>query len=53
MNMKIYADNAATTKISDKAVDAMIESMNNNYANPSSLHIFCLQNLNIMLFYIL
>lgn len=36
--MKIYADNAATTKISDEALDVMIKSMKSNYANPSSLH---------------
>lgn len=36
--MNVYADNAATTKISDKALDVMINSMKNNFANPSSLH---------------
>ena len=34
----IYADNAATTKISHKAMEAMVSSMENTYGNPSSLH---------------
>lgn len=38
-NMKfIYADNAATTKISKKALEAMTEAMEKFYGNPSSLH---------------
>ncbi len=36
--MRIYADNAATTKISRKARDAMISVMDEVYGNPSSLH---------------
>ena len=36
--MKIYADNAATTKISQTAMEAMISAMENIYGNPSSLH---------------
>lgn len=36
--MKIYADNAATTKISQTAMNAMIFAMENTYGNPSSLH---------------
>ncbi len=36
--MHIYADNAATTKISKAARDAMIECMDSCYGNPSSLH---------------
>ena len=36
--MKIYADNAATTKISQTAMNAMIFAMENVYGNPSSLH---------------
>ena len=35
---RIYADNAATTKISHKAMEAMVSSMENTYGNPSSLH---------------
>ena len=36
--MKIYADSAATTKISQTAMNAMISAMENTYGNPSSLH---------------
>lgn len=36
--MQIYADNAATTKMSKAAVDAMLPYMNEIYGNPSSLH---------------
>lgn len=36
--MYIYADNAATTKISPAARDAMNEVMDRYYGNPSSLH---------------
>lgn len=36
--MKIYADNAATTKISDNAINAMIPYMKEVYGNPSSLY---------------
>ena len=36
--MFIYADNAATTKTSDAAIKAMVDTMNNVYGNPSSLH---------------
>lgn len=36
--MYIYADNAATTKTSQAAIDAMVDIMNNVYGNPSSLH---------------
>ena len=35
---RIYADNAATTKISQTAMKAMISAMENNYGNPSSIH---------------
>jgi len=34
----IYMDNAATTKISPAACKAMLESMENDWGNPSSLH---------------
>ncbi len=34
----IYADNAATTKMSDTAVNAMIPYLQENFGNPSSLH---------------
>lgn len=36
--MRIYLDNAATTKMSQAAIDAYIPYMQNIYANPSSLH---------------
>lgn len=36
--MKIYADNAATTKMSENAINAMIPYMREVYGNPSSLY---------------
>ncbi len=36
--MKIYADNAATTKMSEAAINAMVECMNSTFGNPSSLY---------------
>ncbi len=36
--MFVYADNAATTKMSQVALDAMLPYFTENYANPSSLH---------------
>lgn len=36
--MNVYADNAATTKMSRKAIDAMIPYMETEFGNPSSLH---------------
>lgn len=35
---RIYADNAATTKINQTAMKAMISAMENSYGNPSSMH---------------
>lgn len=35
---RIYADNAANTKISQTAMKAMISAMENSYGNPSSIH---------------
>ena len=35
---RIYADNAATTKISQTAMKAMISAMENSFGNPSSIH---------------
>ena len=35
---RIYADNAATKKISQTAMKAMISAMENSYGNPSSIH---------------
>ena len=36
--MNIYADNAATTKMSRTAMDTMIKCMKETYGNPSSLY---------------
>jgi len=36
--MRVYADNAATTKMSRTAIDAMLPYMETEYGNPSSLH---------------
>ena len=36
--MRIYADNAATTKMSQTAIQAMLPYMETIYGNPSSLH---------------
>ncbi|MBQ3404334.1 MAG: IscS subfamily cysteine desulfurase [Oscillospiraceae bacterium] len=37
--MRIYADNAATTKMSRAAIDTMLSCMEGNYGNPSSLYV--------------
>ena len=34
----IYADNAATTKMSDAAIETMVKVMRNDFGNPSSLY---------------
>ncbi|SMC63798.1 cysteine desulfurase NifS [Papillibacter cinnamivorans] len=36
--MTVYADNAATTKMSRRAIEAMLPYMETTYGNPSSLH---------------
>ena len=36
--MRVYADNAATTRMSETAIKAMIPYMSEIYGNPSSLH---------------
>ena len=36
----IYADNAATTKMSDSAIQTMVSLMKETYGNPSSLYAF-------------
>ena len=36
--MRVYADNAATTKMSRVAIEAMVPCFENIYGNPSSLH---------------
>ncbi len=35
---EIYLDNSATTKMCESAVKVMVDTINNNYGNPSSLH---------------
>ena len=36
--MRVYADNAATTQISERALQAMMPAFREHYGNPSSLH---------------
>ena len=36
--MKVYADNAATTKISDAALEKLNSVMKDTFGNPSSLY---------------
>jgi cysteine desulfurase len=36
--MKVYLDNAATTAIDDRVIEAMLPFMRNHYGNPSSVH---------------
>ena len=36
--MQVYADNAATTRMSRRAIDAMLPYLDTVYGNPSSLH---------------
>ena len=35
---KVYLDNAASTKVRDEAIDAMVNVMRDSYGNPSSMH---------------
>ncbi len=37
--LECYFDNSATTKPAPQVVDAMVDTLTNNYGNPSSLHI--------------
>lgn len=37
--MECYFDNSATTKPTEEAVAAMVDTLTNNYGNPSSLHV--------------
>ncbi|MFH1056158.1 MAG: cysteine desulfurase family protein [Candidatus Altiarchaeota archaeon] len=37
---RIYLDNAATTKVADEAVEAMLPYFSKGFGNPSSLHFF-------------
>ena len=36
--LKVYADNAATTRMSEHATEKMLECIKSNWGNPSSLH---------------
>lgn len=36
--MKVYLDNAATTAMDDRVIEAMIPFMRNHFGNPSSVH---------------
>ena len=36
--MFVYADNAATTRLSETALAAMLPCLREQYGNPSSLH---------------
>ena len=36
----IYADNAATTRMSETAINTMVSLMQETYGNPSSLYFF-------------
>ena len=38
--MKVYFDNAATTKVRDEAIESMNRVMSTDYGNPSSMHAF-------------
>lgn len=44
----IYLDNAATTKMSDKAIDAYVEVCKNYFANPSALHSYGMEAENLI-----
>ena len=54
--MLVYADNAATTKISGRALEAMMPYYETIYGNPSSLHTYgqralsCLEPCEIVFF---
>jgi len=36
--MNVYFDNAASTKVRDEAISAMMDAMKQDYGNPSSMH---------------
>ena len=45
---EVYFDNSSTTRICEKALDSMIKTAKNNYANPSSLHVKGFESENIL-----
>lgn len=46
--MIAYLDNSATTKVCNEAIDKMCDCMQNNWGNPSSLHIVGINAYNIL-----
>lgn len=38
IDMRVYADNVATTQMTDRSIEAVLKSMKEDYGNPSSLH---------------
>lgn len=48
MKKEIYLDNAATTKVLPEVTKAVVEALEQSYANPSSLHSFGLKSENIL-----
>jgi len=48
MERKIYLDNAATTKALPEVTAALVDALEKNYANPSSLHSFGLKSEKIL-----
>ena len=38
MNMTVYFDNSATTRVCAEAIEAMVHAMDENFGNPSSTH---------------
>src|SRR5690606_21644087 len=38
VTMQVYLDNAATTPIDPEVINAMVETMQSDFGNPSSIH---------------
>ena len=36
--MEVYFDNSASTKVSERAIEIMLKTMREDYANPSAKH---------------
>lgn len=45
---EVYFDNSSTTKICKEALESMVNTARNNYANPSSLHIKGFESENVL-----